>query len=59
VLGKYVNLKKSISDMYAGLKVYDTIMTIHSRIQSIKMLIIYRFFLCGLYVEIKSLILKY
>jgi hypothetical protein len=25
VVGKYVNLKKSISDMYTGLKVYDTI----------------------------------
>jgi hypothetical protein len=30
--GRYVNLKKAISDMYAGLKVYDTIITIHSRI---------------------------
>jgi hypothetical protein len=34
VVGKYVNLKKSISDMYAGLKVYDTIMTSHYKIQS-------------------------
>jgi hypothetical protein len=25
VVGKYVNLKKSVSDMYAGLKFYDTI----------------------------------
>jgi hypothetical protein len=32
VVGKYVNLKKSISDMYAGLQVYDTIITIHSRV---------------------------
>jgi hypothetical protein len=32
VVGRYVNLKRSISDMYAGLKVYDGIITIHSRI---------------------------
>jgi hypothetical protein len=30
--GWHVNLKKSISDIYAGLKVYDTVITIHSRI---------------------------
>jgi hypothetical protein len=32
VVGKYANFKKSMSDMYAGLKVYDTIITIPSRI---------------------------
>jgi hypothetical protein len=32
VVGKYVNLKKSISGMYVGLNVYDTFITIHSRI---------------------------
>ena len=59
MFGKYVDLKKSKPDMYAGLKVYDTIITIHVEFSLIKMLIFYRFFLCGLYVEIKSLILKY